>query len=517
MKDVSAPKVGEGRRGFPTASRCAIWKSRLRCCIPRIIEKILKDLFGKSLRRLSSIQGLPAAIVSGTLLHWLILVFHIPAFGVPTWHWIFTDKPAGPFWLIGLLVVAPSVVICLVLRTDDKHGRRILALILLGYGLQMGLALLEERGIDGMRARMVYTGHAEFAVVATEQESIWSVVSNYERLLERGELGAFANSKPPGQLVLYMVTQRMANLVNPQTRFQDKLDWFRTFASYVWPWASYLVLVPLFYFARALVGSEYAVRACVLYLLIPSLNLITLHTDQVFFPLLFATALCLIAVAHVRGRVLLALAGGASVYLAVFCSFGLAVVVPLAIVVCFALSRQDGGFALGRFAKTVGGMLVGLLTMAAVFCLAFGYDIGLRYRNAITFHADWQNWEPSAGTVVHSAVLNLVEYALLLGIPVSASAISGLGKSLRRMRRWDFGVVPSVSLALLAVLVFLAFFSRSVGEVARLWLFLVPCVCIIAVEEILANPNMKEVNGFTLVLILQGVTVYLTKLHQDFW
>ncbi len=58
---------------------------------------------------------------------------------------------------------------------------------------------------------MVNTGHAEFVTVAVNCDDALKVARDYEQLVKAGELGTYAHSKPPGQLLLYIATSRMCN------------------------------------------------------------------------------------------------------------------------------------------------------------------------------------------------------------------------------------------------------------------------------------------------------------------
>ena len=95
----------------------------------------------------------------------------------------------------------------------ERYRFKLLLLFLLGVSLQFGFAFIEERGLDAIRDRMVDTGHAEFATIAVQQDSLLYVASHYESLIESGQLGEYAPSKPPGTLLFYMVTEKLAGVL----------------------------------------------------------------------------------------------------------------------------------------------------------------------------------------------------------------------------------------------------------------------------------------------------------------
>lgn len=143
-----------------------------------------------------------------TLAHWAIPVLRLPAFqAFPGRFWHLTDTLLGALWLLPLLVAPPAAALYGVLRWRSRRGPKLLLLVL------VGLALLEGRGIDALRERMVSSGHAEFVAVAAGREDVLYVLSPYEQLVQAGELGQYAHSKPPGQLLLYMTTERVAHWI----------------------------------------------------------------------------------------------------------------------------------------------------------------------------------------------------------------------------------------------------------------------------------------------------------------
>jgi hypothetical protein len=462
---------------------------------------------------------LVAALVL-SLAHWAILIFRLPVFvAFPGWFWRFIDKPAGSPGVLLLLIVPPAVMVYWVLRPGGRSGFKLLLLILAALNLQFGFALLEGRGIDALRDRMVSSGHAEFVAVAAGREDVFYVLSHYEQLLRTGELGQYAHSKPPGQLLLYMATERVAHWIYPVDGAAARAEWLRTFASCLWPALSALVLVPLFYFGRMFLDEDRATLACVLYIFVPSVNLITLHTDQVFFPTLAMGCLLLATLACRRASAVLAVVAGAFLYLALFCSFGLLNVVPLLAATCFAVAYgpESRRIDFRALLRTGLGILAGVILLDILFRLSLNYDILVRYQEAMAYHAGWKGGDWNAVTLVYYAFLNPLEYAVWLGVPMAILVVAHMLRSLKRVVRRDFAVSACLSAMLLVVLVLLLLVGQTKGEVARLWLFLVPVVCLAVADEILLRFGQGRGWVLSLLLVLQAVTVYLTKVRQDFW
>jgi len=382
--------------------------------------------------------------------------------------------------------------------------------------LQFALAWTEGRGIEALRDRMVTTGHAEFAEQAVRVESPKRLVSDYERLVAGGELGRYAPSKPPGQLLLYVATDRLASAAAPQAGRGARLRRLRDFASYVWPVASLLVLLPLFRLGRLVADEGTAVLACLLYVFVPGFLLVTLHTDQAFFPLLFMLPLAAAGEAGRRGSFGLGAAAGAAASFALFCSFGLLPVVPLAGVLTFFMAREATPRWERRFLRSLGGLVAGLLATDVAFRFALGYDAFVRFRNATAYHQAWKGGTSGFLADLGFAYVNAIEFALWLGLPVAVLALTAVWSALREWRGKGSEPAAAFALTIAAAGVMLAVFGKTQGEVARLWLFLVPCLCLVAARELGRRFGRANARALALLLLLQGGTVYLMKRFMDF-
>jgi hypothetical protein len=70
--------------------------------------------------------------------------------------------------------------------------------------------------------------------------------------------------------------------------------------------------------------------------------------------------------------------------------------------------------------------------------------------------------------------------------------------------------------ALMCVVGYLAFLSRTGAETARLWMFLMPVMCLAAARTL---SELRKTQRFAaiVVLALQFATVYVIKITHDFW
>ncbi len=459
-------------------------------------------------------------IVSLTILHWIILAFHLPVLtGLQGWFWEFFPKPWGSIPLVGLLLSVSFLSVYVVLRAQRRYAAKLVLLISLGAGLQFGFALLEGRGMEAVRNRMVDTGHAEFARVAVRQESIFHTLTHYEQLLDSGELGEFAHSKPPGTLFCYLLTHKLAQLVASQDDYEERVGRLVVVAGFLWPLLTYLVLIPLYHFAALIWEKETAILACVLYLFVPSVNLMTLHTDQVFFPLMFMTPLLVAGIACRRNRLAIALCAGVMIYLAIWFTFALMFVLPFVAGLCYVWYRPQGAtWYNGPAIRVLLGVGLGILACDVLFRVVLDYDIVERFGNAMKYHMAWKGWDPALKYTVYYAGLNLLEFVLWVGIPISILAcVSFHGSVAQYLAQRRLSLASLQPLVFWGTLLLIAFFGRTKGEVARLWLFMVPYMCMLAAYAISKSGKERQPLLIGIVVFLQWGTVYLTKVNQDFF
>ncbi len=191
---------------------------------------------------------LATAVVASAGL-WVILYHGVPLFEiVPYWFWRPTRAPRPDWWLAIPLSALLLGAVAFVQHLRLRPAATLLLLILVGVAVQHGFALTEGRGLDGIRDRMVLAGHSRFVRDAIRQRSMLEVASSYQQLLRKGGILPYPNAtKPPGQLIFYMATDRLAQLFPINDLTFGKLVMV---ACFVWPLLCYLPLLPVYSIAR---------------------------------------------------------------------------------------------------------------------------------------------------------------------------------------------------------------------------------------------------------------------------
>lgn len=486
-----------------------------------------------------------ASVVLLTVVGAVLLVANVPTVQrIPGWVWPIRDPGTVGLGVIAAVAFSLPLLVMFFYRADLAAARRgavsgLIALMLFGLALQHGLALMEMRGINGLRDRILRTGHAEFARTASLELGYWRVLTQYEQLLRAGNQ-SYARSKPPGQLLFYMSLSSIADSVMPQDptsgqpedqqiiseRHRRLVD----LATIVLPLLSVLTVVPLYFLARVFLPNRYALWPPLFYILAPPVALVTLHLDQALYPLLATTIWAFAAIAGKAERRswVWGTAAGLVTWLALFISFSLLPVIPLAALLAWLAAR--GRWSSKRPPQLVlalAGFALAFFTLTALARFAAGYDMIHRYRTAMGYHRawmaaihpDWAGWPEALGLMLKSSLLNLVEFGYWLGPPLLVFFLFSVLSSIRNLRRllhdgrWN----ELLGLGTLLLLLGMAWFGGSIGETARLWIFMIPPVAITAVHGI-TRLNLKNPQAMVLVVgATQFAWMFLLKAKQDFW
>lgn len=419
------------------------------------------------------------------------------------WRWRFQTAASWNWGITTLWMGAAFTVVAVCFKMSQPH-MRMLALVLLGLIVQWGPALSTGEGIVALEDRAISTGHREFSVIASHQLEFSVVLGQYEALASAPSQ-RFARSKPPGQLMGYMLFERLARILPlPRTLENPKIvspnhGRLVRFLAIIMPFLASLSLILVYRLASAFMRSEQALGVAVAYALTPSFSLVQLHFDQAVYPLL-CLGMWLLTV-RASTQLWQGICLGGLIYLSVFVSFSLLPAVLLVPLLLWSLNqRPSDSWILGVGVGTVGMLLLGFLG---------GYLPWVRYAAAMAHHAAWKNWIWDPWLVAQFSLLNVVEWLWWIGGPlVIFTLTAGHGSDGE-----DRLSSQRVGWSLLIILVLLLAFGKTIGEVARLWCFLIPLGLIWSVGR------MEDTSTFRLavVVVLQLLLIGAFRYTQDFW
>jgi hypothetical protein len=215
----------------------------------------------------------------------------------------------------------------------------------------------------------------------------------------------------------------------------------------------------------------------------------------------------------------LAFSAGIALYLSIYASFTLIpllLLTPLVAATIWA-TREKSQRSLQGLAILNSAGAAGFLIMLLLFQVLFHYDILTRFSAALSAHQDIKSWMPGIDYTIAFAFINNVEFACGIGIAIAIVFVDQLAATIigATQKRIDSAgyLVATVVMALVG----LAIFGKVKAESARLWLFLVPLVCVVATNRIVRRFGTNPRHVVLFLLALQLVTTLVLKRYEDFW
>lgn len=458
-------------------------------------------------------------IVSLSIAYWTTLAFGIPVFqNLLFWFWQFEYKPAVNWWIIPLIAAVSYFSVSIVLKHHHNQRHNIIILIFTGYFLQFGFSFIEGKGLDSLKDRMIVYSHSEFASIATKIDDISVLACNYEALADSNKIGVLPKSKPPGALIFYTLLEKAANIFSTIDTTQDKYDRFISFAVFIFPLISYLVLIPLYGIGREILPEKYANLPGLLYIFLPNINLVTMHLDQVLYPLIVAVTIWLILLGIKNTSYVKLGLAGILLYMSLYITFSITIIIPFLLILIAIFSfyynnREQKALYLATYYVV---FLLGFFVTALIMKLATDYDIIIRYTKSIHFYSGMNVLESSDKWVTFYAGINIIEVSIWSGLAFAFTYYLGLFRATVNLFRKNIDLISVMTIVFSVLVLILAFIGVAKGETARLWIFLLPIVVLVAANEINLRFKNRPEFSIKLILLMQLITTFMLKVFQDF-
>ena len=373
------------------------------------------------------------------------LFFQVPSF-LPGWFFSFEVQPLSLFWMTIWTSVSGGVLWGISKLSEDKQ---VLVLFLAAWLLPIFLSLA---GTQSLIDHCFQSGHAEFVITGSRGWGVYDLIHNYEQIV-LSESQRYAASKPPGQVLLYS----LFNMLAPQTPgeapadFVDAAHWGLSLVlTIVMPLLAGLIVFPMFAFSK-MMGIDKPWFPVLLYILSAPFSLIVMHMDQALYPMLTMLTLFLFYKGVDERNALKMVIAGAILGVGCFISFSmLPVLLLLGLILPYKIESIP----------SVVHVVLGFVLLYVFLYFGFGYNPIVRYQNAMIHHAQWKGFPWTWGNWWIATRVNLVEFTFWMG-PLMPLFL----KQRRRVK--DMFIFTMLFLGLL-------FFGKAAGEVARLWMFLMP-------------------------------------------
>jgi hypothetical protein len=448
----------------------------------------------------------------------LALVWFLPKKDVLPLSWAF-GRGVDRTMLPGLLVAAVFLSVPFGYRFVRGAAPTPLRLLVVGgYGIALvhALAFAEGRGAEPLKETLWKTAHAEFLRIARDQP-LDDLIPRYQQLLVERKW-TFPRAKPPGMILVFrgmvwLADSQLGDVLGrvwaPSAPQMTRDLRIQGVALTLMPLFTFLTIFPLWVLARLLAGSHEADLAAMLYVVTPSVLIVTNHLDAALYPLIGVGSAALALWGARERRPWAVFLAGALLSLGVFVSFGLLPLVPLigllplgdALIAARSTDsvrrRIVRGIALG------GLVAAGLLAVHLSLILGFHYDVVSRFRDALAFQASW--WNSPAPWLLGSAL----QFFLWLGVPTTIAFFV-------RAIRADWSQTAFLVLATIVLLTLTNALAHARAEAERIWLLFVPFFCAGAATTLARWEDESGPRVVPAVLGLSLLTAFIIKLNYTF-
>jgi hypothetical protein len=460
--------------------------------------------------------ALAALMLATAIFHWVVLIFQLKVFlVVHGWKWYFSPKDPSPNHLLFLVMFPVALGIIAWMANSLKHTRRkLLLLVLLGFGLQVGFGFMAGQGFESLRLKYADSIFNGYARAAAEAPDLYQALTHYE---ERYGSDTYLGTKPPGILLTYMLTEKVSNLVNPVNTPEARFVRLTTLAAYIFPLIAFLVIPALVIFTRRLLSDpEDSILPGLVYVVLPNVLLIPLFLDQALYPLLFILGMLLVLRMVEKPTFWRGLAVGAVIYGLVYMTFSLLPLLAFALLwlgISALRHRKEQGWRAPAAALL--GIFAGLAVMFVLFLAALNYNFFVRYPTAMTLHHAIL-FNSRQEQILNAWVLDNVEMVTWIGFPVILLLFARAGRSLKAWVRGSATRLDELVVVFFASYAALLTLGKTNAETQRLFLFLVPLVALFSADEAKTLFKRKS-SAFVFIAGLELITTLLIFLFQDFY
>ncbi|NOX97315.1 MAG: glycosyltransferase family 39 protein [Nitrospirae bacterium] len=402
-------------------------------------------------------------------------------------------------------------------RLDRKRELKFMVIVsLFTFFITLSLFSQNRFGLLELALIINHPGATGYLSVANKIGNINYFLHNYLNFMPY--LGVHAETHPPGIIFLFWLVLKMVAqlsflkiwLVNSYLFWGYNLNdlvsgpgslTFLTsgfLIGLLLPLIGSLTVFPLYYLGKELYNQRVAVYACLLYILIPSLIMFTPTVDQTY-PFLATFVIWLFYRGLKRGQ-------AASFFISgILLSFG--IVLSFTFLALFAPLVILSIYSYGRFFPSKKNLFWrGIIAFLVSFAVPFGFIFLVFHLNIVTIFLKAMSINKESyglGTRTYSKWVsyNLYDFFSFAGLPISLlmfkRVISHFKEICQKRFPWD-----PLLVAFLVTLLFLNFSGINLGEVARLWIFLIPLLALVSAQAI-KNWGSKSCFALTVVLALQ--------------
>lgn len=432
-------------------------------------------------------------------------------------------------------LISIALISVIVLKLHKKKSQLISTITLslmtiIGYFLYLSVTLFakyEYHIIPGTIVNRYLFGLFEDA---TRFKNIFDIISTYEQ--NNHLLVGHSVTHPQGNIIFIKIIiqmfERFASLREIMFAVSGSLQIDRvylasvdailrndayfaasTFLGLLLPLLSIVSLLPLYIIGKNLFNRRVGYLAALLSICIPAYILISPQIDQLYV-LLAVTITALYVVGYRKNNVYMIILGGLVLTLSLFFTIAIILLLPILWVITVVIEAQslknNGYLDLLRLSLRNKYFIIFGLTTSFGFltCILIEHDLLYTFFRILKHNSEFNKTAFAEGRpYLYWLVGNLYEYAMFLGIPLSVLFVAEVcskpeNKIIKASKLY--------SLLILFVIIMLDISGINRGEVARLWMFLMPFYVLAVasyIDRICVNSSVYFYSLIVTIIALQ--------------
>ena len=464
----------------------------------------------------------------------LILKFYpLGIKGQWTWEYLFPGPDLFPILFPTVLFLCLLAILRLFWKKRTEYSRRLRwgllsSLVILALLFQFAIGAVGKIGTNEAIWVVIAPGASDYFAQSYKIENLRQFLAAYPIYIRHEFKGAeHISTHPPGMILYWWMLRKFFQTVPGLTlgnKFSGSFSYaFNLFhiptsdraavlgGIFLMRLLAALAVLPTYFLARRFWGERDAVIAAAFMVLLPGMSLFSPKFDTML-PLFSVGFFYLVISASDSRRGWAALLAGLIFYVSMLFTFAV-LVLPLFLLIYWLLGRWRGGWA--KLPRSQAALYLGLGLLGFLIPLVL-LSIFLNYNSIVTwiavYHQHAATYTIKKWTYWKWVLYNPFEFAVFMGIPISAFLLRRLifqGKKFIKREAWR--PEEAFLFSFILTILLLNFSGKSLSEVGRLWIFLMPFAIIIAVS------GMRLWNGkrgvFFFLLTLQFIQVIFMKLY----
>ncbi len=402
-----------------------------------------------------------------------------------------------------------------------KHEKKyLLLLLILSFLFQISVIYYSRAGLGVFLHRIITPGISGYFSTSLPIKNISVFLSLYQQNV--GSYPMYARFHPPGSILIFYFFEQIIRLF-PSIDFVTYITIRHTDVNTIWnsllpyqkiaglssgfliSFLSGLTIIPLYYLSKLIYSTKTAIRAGILFILIPSVTLF-LPLNDCFFPLFSAVSLFFFLKGIKEKNKIDIGISGIILFLGVFFTLT-SLSLLFAFFIIYLLSARKKNLKIIYFLPVVLYFSFGFLLLPILFYFIYHFNSITVMQTLLAYHNHVQSSRNNPLWLIY----NYYDFFVFIGLPLAVLFFIMLKDELQKIYFRQKIDTLFISFCLMTIIIDIM--GTTNAEVGRIWLPFFPLI-LLPLVNFLTNRLKFTRSDYLIFLLLQGIQVIIL---QTFW